>query len=217
MDLLQPRRAYYRANSDDPYSRDAIELSSINTDTGDSKSQHSTYKTNVDAKHDYLEIPVSEYGNDYHLRASDPDRLPLLQPSTTARWFSGWRTGAYSAACLALASLVINSAAAAWLKHHPNADSNLVEVFNGSCNAVSRMDIWVHLLINAISTLLLGGSNYCMQCLCAPTRAEVDRAHAKGRYLDIAVPSYHNLSSISWSRHLMWWILGLSSIPLHLM
>ncbi len=202
MDILHPRRAYHRADTDDTGNQDGIEMLSV-------------YSSKADSKPDYTEI--HEYGSDYHLRAPDKDRQPLLEPSTRARWFSGWRTGAYSAACLALFSLIINIAAAAWLKRHPGANSNLVEVFNGSCDKVSNMDIWVHLLINAISTLLLGGSNYCMQCLCAPNRQEIDRAHAKGQFLDIGVPSYRNLSCIAWPRVIMWWILGLSSIPLHLM
>lgn len=217
MDLLQPRRAYHRANSDDPSSHDAVEMMSINSWQDDKKSNYSAREGVHTAKHDPATTPASEYSNDYHLRSAKQDQEPLLHPSKTTTWSSGWRTGAYSAACIALISLIINIAAAIWLKRHPNASSNLVQVFSGNCDEVSRMDIWVHLLINAISTLLLGGSNYCMQCLCAPTRPEVDKAHANGQFLDIAVPSFHNLSYIAGSRHILWWILAVSSLPLHLM
>lgn len=70
---------------------------------------------------------------------------------------------------------------------------------------------------NALGTLLLSGSNYCMQVLCAPTRRELDQAHAQGRWLDIGVPSFRNLWRISPKRVVVWWVLGLSSIPLHLL
>lgn len=56
-----------------------------------------------------------------------------------------------------------------------------------------------------------------MQCLSAPTRKEVDEAHAKGKWLDIGVPSVRNLTSIPKLRLGMWVGLGLTSLPLHLM
>jgi hypothetical protein len=93
----------------------------------------------------------------------------------------------------------------------------VVSMYEGSCSWVKNMDIGTHFLINVLSTLLLGASNLCMQFLVAPTRAEVDRAHSKKRWLDIGVPSWRNLKSISGTRRGMWFILGLSSVPLHFM
>lgn len=55
-----------------------------------------------------------------------------------------------------------------------------------------------------------------MQCLSAPTRKEIDRAHARGVWLDIGIPSVRNLRYISKRRVLIWALLGLSSLPLHL-
>jgi len=45
-------------------------------------------------------------------------------------------------------------------------------------------------------TLALSGSNCAQQCLASPARAEVDRAHAKGRWPDVGVPSVRNLAGI---------------------
>lgn len=208
MKLLQPRRTYEHANSDDQQCYDSLEIISMYGRQDDKKHSYSIYDSTYS-----IRGSISE--SKYDVNSEDQDTL--LQSSKSATWFSGWRTGAYSAASIALCSLLINIAAAVWLSRHPNADSNLVEVFNGDCNAVSHMDIWVHLLINAISTLLLGGSNYCMQCLCAPTRAEIDAVHPKGVFLDIGVPSYRNLKYIARPRHVLWWALALSSLPLHLL
>ncbi|RMZ81806.1 hypothetical protein DV738_g2021, partial [Chaetothyriales sp. CBS 135597] len=132
------------------------------------------------------------------------------------RIFSGWRGGAISAAGLSLISLCINLGVGIWLSTKPNNPGGLTEVFNGNCNTAKQLTTWIHLAINILSTLLLGGSNYCMQCLSAPTREEVDKAHAKGTYLDIGVPNLRNLRAIAVHKQLMWWILGLTSIPLHL-
>lgn len=216
MNLLTPRSVYYRANSDDPQSQsyDVFEMVSNNSRQEDKKVPYSIYSA-PSTTYDPISS-VWDYGNDCHTRFVDQD-APLLQPSASAKWFSGWRTGAYSAAFIALISLGINISAAVWLKNHPNAQSNLVEVYNGNCDTVSNLTIWIHLAINFISTLLLGGSNYCMQCLCAPTRPEIDKAHKKGLFLDIAVPSYRNLKHIAYSRRFWWWVLALSSIPLHLL
>lgn len=201
MDLLRPRPTYYRANTDDPANpQDDFELASMYS-KGDSKQDHITFQ---------------EYTSDYHLRA-DPNQTLLARPTKFTTKWSGWRAGSYSASLLALTSLVINLTAMVWLVRHPNADSNLVEVFRGNCDVVSRMDTWVHLAINVLSTLLLGGSNYCMQCLSAPTRPEINKAHSQGRFLDIGVPGFRNLGNIATHKTVMWWILGLSSVPLHLM
>lgn len=74
-----------------------------------------------------------------------------------------------------------------------------------------------HLVINILSTLLLGACNYSMQCLSSPTRAEIDKAHNKGVWLDIGVPSVRNLRRLSTARVTLWWLLAISSIPLHLL
>ena len=55
------------------------------------------------------------------------------------------------------------------------------------------------------------------QCLAAPTREDIDKAHQAKRWLDIGVPSSRNLKQISWKRLVLWVILVFSSLPLHLM
>jgi hypothetical protein len=147
-------------------------------------------------------------------------RFSFHKPTILNKWsrrFHGWKTGAITAATLALLSLLINFGVAIWLGSHNPDHSSLVEVYRGDCEKIERIDLWVHLAINALSTLLLGGSNYCMQCLSAPTRADIDKAHAKGKYLDVGVPSIRNIASVPAYKVVLWAILGLSSVPLHLM
>lgn len=50
-------------------------------------------------------------------------------------------------------------------------------ILRDDCHKVSSLSTWLHLLINALSSLLMGASNLCMQLLAAPTRGEVDEAH----------------------------------------
>ena len=56
-----------------------------------------------------------------------------------------------------------------------------------------------------------------MQCLSSPTRNEIDKAHSQGIWLDIGVPSVRNLRKLSTTRIILWWLLAISSIPLHLL
>jgi hypothetical protein len=162
-----------------------------------------------------------------------PDRMPLSGrhsaseagvKESRSRWAflgrgePGWRSSARLAAATALLTLVINIGALAWAARMASTSSGLlVRIYQGACRKVETMNTWVHFAINALSTALLCGSNYCMQCLSAPTRKEIDRAHAHRKWLDIGVYSLRNLSVISRKKRWLWWLLGLSSVPLHLM
>lgn len=137
------------------------------------------------------------------------DTVPVKRVS------GGWQVGAVTGASLPAVTLVINVAA---LVYQKKTDSeSLVEVFQGDCKRVKDLQIWGHLLINALSAILLAASNYSMQVLSAPRPADVDRMHKKGKWLDIGVQSPRNLSHIAPWRAALWWVLCLSSVPLHLL
>lgn len=53
------------------------------------------------------------------------------------------------------------------------------------------------------------------QCLCAPTRRDIDLAHLEGRWLDVGV-QMRNLWHIPRKKLALWVCLALSSLPLHL-
>ena len=90
-------------------------------------------------------------------------------------------------------------------------------IYEGDCGKVRILDTSIHVVLNVLSTALVGASNYNMQCLAAPSRSEVDMAHSKGVWLDIGVPSVRNLRHISWRRVALWLALAISTIPLHLL
>ncbi len=143
--------------------------------------------------------------------------LPRSCFSIRRKEFTGWRVGAVTCACTAAAVLTINFTLTVWASRSFPTQDGIGTIIEGKCSRVKTWGLWLHLAINALSTLLLGASNYCMQYLTAPTRQEIDRAHAKRKWLDIAVPSIRNLKWISWKRIIIWTLLGLRSVPLHLM
>lgn len=138
--------------------------------------------------------------------------------------FTGWRFGALSCAILASTAFIINLTVTIWgsVSHQSSeldgsTDESRFVLFEGDCAQVKNTNTGIHVLINLLSTVLLSGSNYCMQCLSAPTRRDVDAAHAKKNWLDIGVLSFRNLRHISALRVLLWGLLAVTSLPLHLL
>ena len=124
-------------------------------------------------------------------------------------------------AVTAIFALLVNIAITMYVTQTYKTDEPGLYTFIGNsttaCATSKKWSMWLHLVINVLSTLLLGASNYCMQCLSAPTRLEVDAAHRKGSWLDIGIPSTSNLKRISRQKVFIWLLLALSSLPLHLL
>ncbi|KAH7081153.1 hypothetical protein BKA63DRAFT_202647 [Paraphoma chrysanthemicola] len=81
---------------------------------------------------------------------------------------------------------------------------------------ISRWNTAFHVFINALSTILLSGSNYTMQVLSSPTRDDIDKAHSKKQWMELGVLSPRNMRAIPRKRTWLCMLLSLSSIPLHL-
>ena len=115
--------------------------------------------------------------------------------------------------------LLINVGSAIYVVMNPEykMERGTGTLYSGSCSKSNTIGKWLHLVINALSTLLLSGSHYTQQCLAAPTRSEVDAAHPRRRWTDIGVPSVRNLFMIKAERRLLWIAIGITSVPLHLL
>jgi len=139
------------------------------------------------------------------------DEVPLKY---SAR--KGWRKGIIWSSVAALVVLLLNVLflGISYGKH--GATDGVGTLFKGQCTKASRMDSGMHVVINIMSTLLLGASNYVMQILGAPTRSQIDAAHAQKRSLFIGVPNIRNLKWVGLRRTMLWLLLGLSALPLHL-
>ncbi|KAF5388815.1 hypothetical protein D9757_005580 [Collybiopsis confluens] len=153
-------------------------------------------------------FPLSRFG-------SVRERWNRSSSGVRSRLPTGWRFGAWLATFQAGLVLSVNIIILIWSALKAGGGSSGI-VYQGDCNKVDHYSIGIHLVINILSTLLLGASNYMMQSLCAPTRAEVDRAHARGLWLDIGLQSLRNLKYMSRRKRILWIALSMSSIPLHL-
>ena len=165
-------------------------------------------------------------------KSSSIQLLPLHPESTREQqnslssvrkpdWYTGWHTGVLGCATSVMVVLLINVSLTIYAATNPEykmaRERGIGTLYEGSCHKTRTIGLWLHLGINVLSTLLLSGSNYTQQCLAAPTRSEIDAAHARRRWMDIGVPSIRNLIRIKPERTYLWIAIGITSIPLHLL
>ena len=131
------------------------------------------------------------------------------------RHIQGWRAAATASCIVAILVLTANIAATLWVTTTYPVKQRMGTVFCGSCAQAKRTNNWLQASINVVSSILLGASNFFMQCLSAPTRAEVDRAHSQRTSLQIGVSTIRNLYAVSGDRTVLWIVLGLAALPLH--
>ena len=113
--------------------------------------------------------------------------------------------------------LIANVVWTACASKYYGTENGIGTIFYGDCGTSQLLNVYLHIVINILSTLLLGTSNYCMQLISAPTRKEIDQAHAKRQWLDIGVPSIRNVWNLGWSKKITWCGLAVTSATLHLL
>ena len=165
----------------------------------------------------YTEVP-----NDPSCLIDQQQHLPKTRKTSWKhRYAQGWRFGILTGSLLATTVLIINTIATILVATNHwgsrEGDSYQGTLYEGDCDETRKLNVGLHLAINILSTLLLGASNYAMQCLSAPTRSEIDAAHSRFVWLDVGIPSIRNLFRVSKKRSILWLILGFSSLPLHLL
>jgi hypothetical protein len=158
-----------------------------------------------------------ETSTTYHPCRSQPKAATVRKSFKSKSRFAGWRFGVLNFAVCASVVFLINLVAT--IVGTTATKEGKGVLFEGDCDRIKRINTGLHLLINILGTILLAGSNYSMQCLSAPTRAEIDSSHCltPSASLDIGIPSIRNIIMISRHRVVLWCLLGLSSLPLHLL
>ncbi|KAL5338375.1 hypothetical protein BJX70DRAFT_366905 [Aspergillus crustosus] len=108
---------------------------------------------------------------------------------------------------------------AAGLAYSQNGETEFAfaSLYMGKCSVAKNWSTGIHLVINILSTALLGASNYCMQCLASPSREQVDEAHGRRTWVRIGIPNIWNLLRRQrGKRQILGWILFMTSVPIHL-
>jgi len=146
-----------------------------------------------------------------------PDRINSFDydDQRPNRKYTGWRAGGLKFSIIALVVLVTNLTSLIWSVTNYTIEGGYSVLYSGNCDTGRSISTALHILINVLSTTLLTASNYIMQCLSSPTREDLDRAHARNQWADIGIPSWRNRLFVSPQCRILWWLLGISSIPLH--
>jgi hypothetical protein len=114
---------------------------------------------------------------------------------------------------VAIIVLIVNVSWLLYAKtHYGSTDPSFGVIQRGDCEVAKSTNTWLHLLINVLSTLLLTGSNAFMSTYCCPSRKEVDKAHARRKWLHVGMLSLRNLSKIAKRKSLV-----VLLVPFHLL
>ncbi|KAF4539260.1 uncharacterized protein LTHEOB_10424 [Lasiodiplodia theobromae] len=151
------------------------------------------YESHQDFDKGALDLPT---GPNDDGRSWVPKPLRKSFTKISQRLPTGWRLGTSGAALLTFLILIANISitAVCYSKIRSQGyNTSIAPISTGDCGSIKKLGVGIHLVINIISTLLLGASSYCMQSISAPTRVDVDKAHAKGSWVDIGIPSFRNL------------------------
>ena len=175
--------------------------------------QHSP-NTELEAKESLKSSYAISAKSVMEIKSTRPDHASCRK-SSALKFRSGWRTGVLLSCAVAFTVLLINVAVLIWTLSNSSREGGIGTLYKGNCARTKSLNTWLQFFINILSTALLGASNYCMQCLTAPTRQEVDKAHRQKHLLRIGVPSMRNLKAISRNHVVLWVGLALSSLPLH--
>lgn len=156
---------------------------------------------------------------------------PLKRPSTSTeediitgtdhsrKWIKGVVVCSWIIAAVLVSNIILTVAAVA-VAYSRNDEKtfSFASLYMGKCSVAKNSTTGVHLVINILSTAMLGASNYCLQCLASPSRSEVDEAHGRKAWLQIGVP---NIVSLLRNQRGRRWYLGAvllaTSLPIHLM
>jgi len=160
----------------------------------------------------HVDITIQSFG-------SNPQKPRSWEPPIKERKHhpTAWFVSVLGGLSIALIVLGTNIGVLFWVRSHFGVVNNIAVLFNGSCSKASSITSYIELAVNVLSTLLLAASNNCSQLLVSPTRAEVDKAHAKGEWVHVGTASFRNFKWINPWRITLWGLLFCSSIPLHLL
>jgi hypothetical protein len=131
-------------------------------------------------KEDLEEATISSVDID---KKNEEARINLIQrlPAVIRTCLIGWKFGVTWWVVVEIVMLFIKIGLSISVGHYRGFDNGIGTLVKGECSKITAYSIGAHLIISVLSTLLLSGSNYCMQCLSSPTRREINDAHNLGR------------------------------------
>ncbi len=147
-----------------------------------------------------LRRTIAKYGPAY---TSAAIQKPLSAQSIH-RKYEGWRTGIFLSSIIIGVCLLAESVLLIWGLATGGPSGGQGIIYEGDCRAAKDFTNVLAVLLNILGSVLIGTSNYTMQCLSAPSRKEVARAHANGRTLQIGSSSPSDILYMSSWKVSLW-------------
>jgi hypothetical protein len=140
-----------------------------------------------------------------------------LQQTFQQRYLGGIKRTLRAFVLVAFLVLIVNVSWLAYAIARYGISDGYGTISHGTCDAVKSVNMWLHLGINILSTLLLTASNTFMAAYCCPSRKEIDKAHQQRKSLQIGSLGLGNLKWIAKRKGFVVLVLALSSVPFHLL
>ena len=155
-------------------------------------------------------------------KTHEHEETPFLSrsPPTHRQRQRRFDLGKGSHLCILLVTLmfVLNLSVAIWgITADLEREDGLVTLRRYTCGWTKRANSVLHIALNILASTLLGASSYMMQRLAAPTRDDIDRAHQKYKSVQIGSLSFDCFSYMSRRKLVIFFVLWMSSIPIHLL
>ena len=151
--------------------------------------------------------------------SDDPSEDGIDSNPTIAQRYTGWRAGTLVCCYAVLICIIVEAVLLIWAAKTSVGGAGSGLLYEGNCGKVRNMAIWLLLPLNIAATVLIGTGNYVMQVMAAPDRGEIDLAHSFAKTIAVGGIRFRDLRSGrgGYLRRSTWWILGISSLPIHLL
>lgn len=101
-----------------------------------------------------------------------------------------------------------------WIYTNLQVRHGVAEISSGTCPQISKKAAYAHFVASAFAILLFAVGTHASQILLSPTRAEVENAHARDRWLHIGVGGLRNMKWIHKRRLIKALLLVMASLLL---
>ncbi|KAI4733855.1 hypothetical protein E4T50_15589 [Aureobasidium sp. EXF-12298] len=147
----------------------------------------------------------------------DNGREGLITHGFAPRRHPTWRIVVIINTILVSLVLIVYVSFLIWIYTNLEVRAGVAELFKGSCLETSKVTTYARLATCAFAVLLFAVGTHAVQLLLSPTRAEVENAHARDRWLHIGVGGLRNMKWIHKRRLIRAVVLLTTSVLLPLL
>jgi len=136
-------------------------ISSANGNGGDQRSLADGETAQVEEK-EYEDFRATGFANKHELSRWFP-QIEFDERKSWRIWLSKRSRALLINTTVVGAILLANFALTVFAASRYTSSNGVAIIYEGDCDTVKNLSLWIHLLINLLGTSMLSASNYCMQ------------------------------------------------------